>query len=66
VEHYEIAAYGSARPVAEVCGHQQVAQLLDETLDEEKLPLKAAQRAAISVAGTRRSFCMRLDHWRLC
>jgi ferritin-like metal-binding protein YciE len=36
VEHYEIAAYGSVRALAEACGHQMVAQLLDETLEEEK------------------------------
>jgi ferritin-like metal-binding protein YciE len=36
VEHYEIAAYGSARALAEASGHQQVAQLLDEILEEEK------------------------------
>ena len=36
VEHYEIAAYGSVRALAEACGHQEVARLLDETLEEEK------------------------------
>jgi ferritin-like metal-binding protein YciE len=36
VEHYEIAAYGTARTLAATLGHQQVAQLLEETLEEEK------------------------------
>lgn len=36
VEHYEIAAYGTARTYAELLGKQEVAQLLQETLDEEK------------------------------
>lgn len=36
VEHYEIASYGSARALAEALGHREVAQLLEQTLDEEK------------------------------
>lgn len=36
VEHYEIAAYGCARTFAEQLGHDQAAQLLQQTLDEEK------------------------------
>jgi ferritin-like metal-binding protein YciE len=35
VEHYEISAYGSARALAEQLGHDDVAELLQETLDEE-------------------------------
>jgi ferritin-like metal-binding protein YciE len=35
VEHYEIAAYGSARALGEHLGHQDVVGLLQETLDEE-------------------------------
>jgi ferritin-like metal-binding protein YciE len=35
VEHYEIAAYGTARTFAQRLGHQEVAQLLQQTLDEE-------------------------------
>ena len=35
VEHYEISAYGSARTLAEHLGHEDVAKLLQETLDEE-------------------------------
>jgi len=36
VEHYEIAAYGTMRTWASVLGHGEVAQLLEETLEEEK------------------------------
>jgi len=35
VEHYEIAGYGCAKTFAELLGHQDVVQLLQETLDEE-------------------------------
>jgi ferritin-like metal-binding protein YciE len=35
VEHYEIAGYGCARTFARRLGHQAVASLLQETLDEE-------------------------------
>lgn len=36
VEHYEMAGYGCARTFAEQCGHDKVARLLQETLDEER------------------------------
>lgn len=36
VEHYEIAAYGSARTYAELLGEKEVVQLLSQTLEEEK------------------------------
>jgi ferritin-like metal-binding protein YciE len=35
VEHYEISAYGSARALAGQLGHENVVELLQETLDEE-------------------------------
>lgn len=35
VEHYEIAAYGSARAMAETLGNQEIAKMLQQTLDEE-------------------------------
>jgi ferritin-like metal-binding protein YciE len=35
-EHYEIAAYGSARAFARQLGNEYVAELLEQTLDEEK------------------------------
>lgn len=36
VEHYEIAAYGTARALAQVLGEDEHVSLLTETLDEEK------------------------------
>lgn len=36
VEHYEMAGYGTARTFAQRLGHQQAAELLQQTLDEEK------------------------------
>jgi ferritin-like metal-binding protein YciE len=36
VEHYEMAAYGSARSFAEQLGQSNIVQLLEETLHEEK------------------------------
>ena len=36
VEHYEIAAYGTAKALAEVLGESDHASKLEETLDEEK------------------------------
>jgi ferritin-like metal-binding protein YciE len=36
IEHYEIAAYGTARTYANVLGRKEWAQLLQQTLDEEK------------------------------
>lgn len=50
VEHYEIAAYGTVRTFAEMMGHKQAAQLLQQTLDEEgqtdKRLTQLAERAA--------------------
>ncbi|WP_242928792.1 YciE/YciF ferroxidase family protein [Pontibacter vulgaris] len=37
IEHYEISAYGTAAHYAERLGHLEAAQLLRETLDEEKM-----------------------------
>src|ERR1700682_2095864 len=36
VEHYEIAAYGTVRTHAELLGEDTAAQLLEQTLEEEK------------------------------
>jgi ferritin-like metal-binding protein YciE len=36
VEHYEIAAYGTARAFAERLGNDEAVDLLQKTLDEEK------------------------------
>ena len=36
VEHYEIASYGTVRTLAQTIGNNEVAGLLEETLEEEK------------------------------
>ena len=36
VEHYEIAAYGTARSYAEVLSESEAARLLEQTLEEER------------------------------
>jgi ferritin-like metal-binding protein YciE len=36
VEHYEMAAYGSLRTYAQLLGKQQIADILEKTLQEEK------------------------------
>ncbi|GAA4419821.1 ferritin-like domain-containing protein [Nibrella viscosa] len=36
VEHYEIAGYGTVRTLAQLAGKQDIAQLLEQTLQEEK------------------------------
>ena len=46
VEHYEIAAYGAVRTYAELLGKHDIAQLLDQTLQEEK----NADRALSAIA----------------
>jgi ferritin-like metal-binding protein YciE len=48
VEHYEIASYGSARALAEALGHQEVAQLLEQTLEEEKQADRKLNEIALS------------------
>lgn len=48
VEHYEMSAYGSARAFAEALGLEEVAALLQETLEEES----EANEALNSVAET--------------
>ena len=35
VEHYEIAAYGTARQLADDCDYSEIKDLMDQTLDEE-------------------------------
>jgi ferritin-like metal-binding protein YciE len=44
VEHYEIAAYGSARTFADILGLSEAASLLEQTLQEEK---KADQKLTL-------------------
>jgi ferritin-like metal-binding protein YciE len=46
VEHYEIAAYGTARAHAEVLGHKDIYDLLQTTLDEEGMANKKLTQLA--------------------
>jgi ferritin-like metal-binding protein YciE len=46
VEHYEIAAYGTAKTYADLLGHGEVKSLLDETLDEEAAADKKLNKLA--------------------
>jgi ferritin-like metal-binding protein YciE len=46
VEHYEIAAYGSARSFARALGLMEAALLLDQTLREEKAADQTLSRLA--------------------
>lgn len=47
VEHYEMAAYGTVRSYAERLGQTRIAELLGETLEEEK----AADKKLTEVSG---------------
>ena len=49
VEHYEIAAYGTARTHASLLGYNNVAQLLQRTLDEETATDKKLSELAESL-----------------
>jgi ferritin-like metal-binding protein YciE len=48
VEHYEMAAYGTARALAETLGETEIVELLQQTLAEEK----ATDEKLISLAQT--------------
>jgi len=48
IEHYEIASYGTLRTFAETLGLQDVAALLEETLDEEKAADEKLTEVAVS------------------
>lgn len=48
-EHYEIATYGSLRTFAQTMGHTDVADLLQQTLDNEKATDEALTQAAESL-----------------
>jgi ferritin-like metal-binding protein YciE len=47
IEHYEIASYGTLHAYAQVCGLNKVADLLDQTLQEERLADERLNRIAI-------------------
>jgi ferritin-like metal-binding protein YciE len=49
VEHYEIAGYGTARTLAEIAGESEIAEILQETLDEEGKTDKALTEIAMEL-----------------
>ncbi len=49
VEHYEIAGYGTARTLAELIGEDEVAEVLQETLDDEGRTDKALTEIALEL-----------------
>jgi len=53
VEHYEIAAYGSARTFAETLGHEEAVSLLEQTLEEEKHADQKLSEVATTVVNER-------------
>lgn len=53
VEHYEIAAYGTARTLAARLGHDRVVTALQQTLDEEKAADQKLTAIAESSVNTR-------------
>ena len=48
VEHYEIASYGTVHALAEELGHNEVASLLEATLNEEKAADQKLNEIALS------------------
>jgi len=48
IEHYEIATYGTLRQFAETLGLEEVATLLEQTLDEEKGADKKLTEVAVN------------------
>jgi ferritin-like metal-binding protein YciE len=53
VEHYEIAAYGTVRTMAETLGHTKAVKLLEQTLKEEKATDEKLTRIAETVVNIR-------------
>ncbi len=49
VEHYEMAGYGTVRTYAELLGQQEMARLLQQTLDEEEEADQKLSQIASSV-----------------
>jgi ferritin-like metal-binding protein YciE len=53
VEHYEIASYGTVRTWARLCGQEEAANLLQETLDEESQADERLTELAESIVNPR-------------
>jgi ferritin-like metal-binding protein YciE len=52
VEHYEIAAYGTVRTLAEQLGHDDAVELLSKTLDEESAADEKLTKIAVGSVNT--------------
>lgn len=55
VEHYEMSGYGTARTFAKLLGEDEIARMLDETLEEEKATdakLTELAESEVNVAAT--------------
>jgi ferritin-like metal-binding protein YciE len=57
VEHYEMAGYGTARTLAKRLGYQEIATILQQTLEEEgeadkKLTAVAENEVNVRATGT--------------
>jgi len=61
VEHYEVAAYGTARAIAEQCGLSEAVELLSETLNEEEEADKKLTEVAEGIYGEVESAGMEED-----
>jgi ferritin-like metal-binding protein YciE len=55
VEHYEMAGYGAARNFAKLLGQDEIAELLEETLEEEKAADKKLTSISVQVNAEARS-----------
>lgn len=49
VEHYEIAGYGTLRAFAELLGYEEVRELIEETLEEEKATDEKLSEIALGI-----------------
>ena len=61
IEHYEIACYGTARTYAEQLGLTEVAQLLEQTLEEERMADEMLTKLAVSDVNLRAGSGMRTN-----
>ena len=65
VEHYEMAAYGSLRSFAQLLGHDDVVDILQKTLDEEKkadAKLTEVGESQVNIQALHKSAAMAASH----
>jgi ferritin-like metal-binding protein YciE len=66
VEHFEMAAYGTARALAEALLQTKVASLLQQTLDEKGEPCNSGLRMALVRIGACGELVGSVPRTRLC